>query len=94
MTCTHLVLLSSSNVQGVVLCLPRFQTPQSVVLITGPPQLSALWYCGARPLQIHPGGEGTATWGMIPRGCEDTVACSRILSQGFGGGGGTGFLGM
>ena len=34
LTRTHLVLLSISHVQEAVLCLPRFWTPQSVVLTT------------------------------------------------------------
>ena len=35
LTRTLLVLLSISNVQMAVLCLPRFWAPQSVVLTTG-----------------------------------------------------------
>ena len=37
---TLLVLLSISNVQTAVLCLPRFRAPQSVVLTTGPSLIS------------------------------------------------------
>ena len=42
LTHTHLVLLSTSNVLGAVLWLPRFWASQSAVLITGPSPMSAL----------------------------------------------------
>ena len=38
------------------------------------------------------GGKGTLTLGMLPWGCEDTVACRQLLSKvGWGGGWGGAF---
>ena len=42
LTCNQPVLLSICNIQGAVLCLPRFWALQSVVLATGPSHLCAL----------------------------------------------------
>ena len=36
------------------------------------------------PLHSNRGCEGTVTWGMFPRGCEDTVAPRRTMQRGGG----------
>ena len=36
----------------------------------------------AHPLHSNGGGKGTVTWGMCPRGSEDTVARRRLLCKG------------
>ena len=42
LTPTQQVLLSISNVQSGLLCLPRFRPPQSVVQATSPSRMNAL----------------------------------------------------
>ena len=54
LTCTQLVLLSISNVLVAVWCLPRFWTPQSAVLTTGPSYMSALALCFSVEVNTHP----------------------------------------
>ena len=90
LTHTLLVLLSISNVQTAVLCLPRFWAPGSVVLCTGPshtsPSTVVMHDCFACPLSSNQWCEGTVIWGRFLRGCEGTVTRSRLLDKGGAGG--------
>ena len=46
--------------------------------------LSNVLFHVAHPLDSNYGGEGTVSWGMFPRDCEDTVARRRSLCKGEG----------
>ena len=85
LTHTQLVLLSISNVQGVVLCLPRFWASQSAVLTTVPSHMSvlALWGRMIVPLSNW-GCEGTVIWGMFPRGVRIPSSAAAYYAMGGG----------
>ena len=89
LTHTHLVVLSISNVQGAVLCLPIELNMHPNRLFPGHfvvhmPSCLHVLLCVSCPLRSLVGAEGTVPLGMFPWGCEDTVARRWLLSKGGG----------
>ena len=64
---------------------PNRQLPARFVVHM--PSCLHVLFRAARPLHSirGGGGGGIVTWGVFPRGCEDTVVCRWLLYKGWGG---------